>query len=48
MEREREKVLARDDESQLGAEVFCLGLTPSHPLDQLRDVISHCLQEAKK
>lgn len=43
-----EEVLAGDDESQLGAEVFCLGLTPSDPLDQLRDVISHCLQEARK
>lgn len=43
-----EEVLAGDDESQLGTEVFCLGLAPSHPLDQLRDVISHCLQEAGK
>lgn len=43
-----EEVLAGDDESQLGTEVFCLGLAPSHPLDQLGDVISHHLQEAGK
>lgn len=43
-----EEVLAGNDESQLGAEVFCLGLAPSDPLDQLRDVISHCLQGARK
>lgn len=43
-----EEVLAGDDESQLGTEVFCLSLAPSHPLDQLRDVISHCLQEARR
>lgn len=43
-----EEVLAGDDESQLGTEVFCLGLAPSDPLDQLRDVIGHCLQEARK
>lgn len=38
-----EEVLAGDDESQLGAKVFSLGLASSHSLDQLRDVISHCL-----
>lgn len=43
-----EEVLAGDDESQLGTEVICLGLAPSHPLDQLRDVISHGLEEAGK
>lgn len=43
-----EEVLAGDDECQLGTEIFCLGLAPSDPLDQLRDVISHRLQEARK
>lgn len=42
------EVLAGDDEGQLGAEVFCLSLAPSHPLNELRDVIGHCLQEARK
>lgn len=43
-----EEVLAGDDESQLGTEVFGLGLAPSHPLDQLRDMIGHRLWEAGK
>lgn len=43
-----EEVLAGDDESQLGAQVFCLSLAPSDPLDQLRNVIGHCLQEERK
>ena len=43
-----EEVLAGDDESQLGAQVFCLSLAPSDPLDQLRNVIGHRLQEARK
>ena len=43
-----EEVLAGDDESQLGAQVFCLSLAPSDPLDQLRNVIGHHLQEERK
>lgn len=43
-----QEVLAGDDEGQLGAEVFCLSLAPSHPLNELRDVIGHCLQEERK
>lgn len=43
-----EEVLARDDESQLGTEVFRLGLAPPDSLDQLRNVIGHCLQKAIK
>ena len=43
-----QEVLAGDDEGQLGAEVFCSSLPPSHPLNELRDVIGHCLREVSK
>ena len=43
-----EEVLSGDDESQLVAQVFCLSLAPSDPLDQLRNVIGHRLQEERK
>lgn len=43
-----QEVLAGDDESQLGTEVFGLSLAPSHTLYKLRDVISHRLQRARK
>ena len=43
-----EEILAGDDESQLGTEVFCLGLTPPDSLDQLRNVIGNRLQKAIK